>query len=57
MLSTFIKQKMKIEISPTLLSLDEPITESGSYQIPLNFIHNNQRDLAIQLKVLEEEIE
>lgn len=48
---------MKIEISPTLLSLDEPIIEGGVYQIPLKFIHNNKQDLAIQLKVLEEEIE
>eukprot|EP00210_Caulerpa_lentillifera_P008718 g8316.t1 len=55
MLANFIKQKMKIVISPTLLSLESPITESGTYQIPLNFIHNNKKDLTIQLKVLENE--
>lgn len=47
----FVRQRMRIELSPTLLQMERPLETSGIHEIPLKFSFQGKTDLKLKIEI------
>ena len=50
----FVRERMRIDLSPTLLDMPVPLEPSGTHEIPLNFSFRGNTDLTLKVTIVDQ---